>query len=50
VEALKALGSNVKYTEYEGVLHNSWEKAYAEPDMPAWLFAQSLSTQKSATR
>ena len=30
VEALKALGSNVKYTEYEGVLHDSWVKAYAE--------------------
>jgi acetyl esterase/lipase len=25
VEALRALGSEVKYAEYEGVGHNSWE-------------------------
>jgi predicted peptidase len=43
VEALKALGSAVKYTEYEGVGHNSWDKAYAEPDLPTWLFAQHLT-------
>src|SRR5260370_5788666 len=40
VEALKSVGSAVKYTEYEGVKHNSWDKAYAEPDLPVWLFAQ----------
>ena len=43
VELLKALGSAVKYTEYEGVEHNSWDKAYAEPDLTMWLFAQRLS-------
>src|SRR5712692_1511132 len=32
VEALKAAGGNVKYTEYDGVGHNSWVKAYAEPE------------------
>jgi predicted peptidase len=46
VEALKALGSEVKYTEYAGVEHNSWDKAYGEPDLPAWLFAQRLSARK----
>jgi len=46
VEALKALGSEVKYTEYEGVEHNSWDKAYAEPELPTWLFAQHLSARK----
>jgi predicted peptidase len=40
VEALKAEGGSVKYTEYEGVGHNSWDKAYAEPDLAPWLFAQ----------
>ena len=40
VEALKGVGSAVKYTEYEGVKHNSWDKAYAEQDLPVWLFAQ----------
>jgi predicted peptidase len=46
-EALQRLGSNVKYTEYEGVNHNSWDRAYAEPEMPTWLFAQRLSANKS---
>jgi len=50
VEALKALGSNVKYTEYEGVLHDSWVKAYADAEMPAWLFSQTLSSQKVSAR
>ena len=46
-DALKAVGNSVKYTEYEGVGHNSWDKAYNEPDFPTWLFAQSLSTRSS---
>lgn len=40
VELLKGLGSNVRYTEYEGVGHNSWDKAYAEPELPVWLLEQ----------
>ncbi len=39
-EALKRAGGNVRYTEYEGVGHNSWDKAYAEPDFMTWLLAQ----------
>lgn len=38
--ALKAAGGSPKYTEYEKVGHNSWEKAYADPLMIEWLFAQ----------
>ncbi len=40
VEELKTIGSAVKYTEYDGVKHNSWDKAYAEPELPKWLLAQ----------
>jgi len=40
IAALKAAGGQPKYTEYPGVGHNSWDKAYAEPDLPTWLFAQ----------
>lgn len=40
VKALRALGSQVRYTEYEGVGHNSWDRAYNDPELPAWLFAQ----------
>ena len=40
--ALKAAGGDVHYTEYPGVGHNSWDKAYADPELTTWLFAQSL--------
>ena len=41
-DALKAANANFKYTEYPGVGHNSWDSAYAEPDLVPWLLAQSL--------
>ncbi|MEL6484166.1 MAG: hypothetical protein AAFP96_04900, partial [Bacteroidota bacterium] len=31
----------VKYTVYPGVGHNSWDNAFAEPDLMKWLFAQT---------
>lgn len=34
--------AEVIYTEYPGVGHNSWEKAYAEPDLMSWLLTKSL--------
>jgi predicted peptidase len=40
VEALHAANANVKYSEYPGVGHNSWDRAYAEPDFVPWLLAQ----------
>ncbi len=42
VEALKAAGGNVRYNEYEGVGHNSWDKAYVEPELFPWLLAPRL--------
>ena len=39
VEALKAIGGNARYNEYEGVGHNSWDKAYAEPELFPWLLS-----------
>ena len=30
---------NAKYTEYPGVMHNSWVNAFAEPDLLPWLFS-----------
>jgi predicted peptidase len=41
--ALRAHHGNVQYTEYPGVGHNSWDRAYAEPGLPKWLLAQRLS-------
>lgn len=40
VEEIKKRGGNVKYTEYEGVGHNSWDKAYQESDAIEWLLKQ----------
>jgi len=40
VEALRAAGAPVRYTEYPGVGHNAWDRAYAEPELPEWLLAQ----------
>ena len=40
--ALKDVGANFRYTEYPGVSHNSWDQAYAEPGLTAWLFSQRL--------
>lgn len=40
--ALKKAGGNVRYTEYPGVGHNSWGRAYSEPGLVDWLFRQSL--------
>ncbi len=41
-EALKAANAKFMYTEYPGVGHNSWDRAYAEPDLVPWLLEQSL--------
>lgn len=40
--ALKAPGANFQYTEYVGVGHDSWLKAYAEPRLGSWLLEQRL--------
>jgi predicted peptidase len=40
--ALKAAGSDVRYTKYPGIGHNSWDKAYAEPELMPWLLSKSL--------
>jgi predicted peptidase len=40
--ALKTAGGDAHYTEYPGVGHNSWDKAYAEPELLTWLFSKSL--------
>jgi predicted peptidase len=40
VEALRRTGADPRYTEYPGVGHNAWERAYQEPELLNWLFAQ----------
>ena|SRR5205809_76288 len=38
---LRKEGSDVKYTEYAGVYHNSWINAFNEPGLMQWLFSKS---------
>jgi predicted peptidase len=40
VEALKALKSNVKFTVDPEAGHDSWTKAYADPELYEWLLQQ----------
>ena len=40
-EALETAGGNVRYTEYPGVAHNSWDRAYAEDELIPWLLSQT---------
>ncbi len=40
VNALKESGAKVKYSEYTGVNHNSWDNAFAEPGLLEWLLNQ----------
>jgi predicted peptidase len=44
VEALKSIGGNVRYSEYAGVAHNSWDRAYGEPEFFLWLLSQHRSS------
>lgn len=46
VAQLKSLHATVRYTEYEGVGHDSWEKAFAEPKLLAWMFSQKQKRKK----
>ena len=41
-EALKAVGGDVKYSEYEGVGHNVWLNVIAEKELMPWLLSQRL--------
>lgn len=38
-DALTKLKADVKYTEYPGVGHNSWDNAFAEPNLLPWIFS-----------
>lgn len=43
VQAMRAAGGNPRLTIYEGVGHGAWERAYAEPELPAWLLSHARS-------
>ncbi len=40
VAALRAAGGDVRYTEYNGVGHDSWDSAYQDPRLALWMMRQ----------
>ncbi len=38
---IQQFSKKAKYTEYPGVMHNSWDNAFAEPEFLPWLFANT---------
>ncbi|MGE3821652.1 MAG: family 16 glycoside hydrolase [Isosphaeraceae bacterium] len=40
VEAITGRGGNPRYTEYRGVGHNSWDRAYNHPALAEWILSQ----------
>lgn len=40
IEAIKKAGGEPKYTEYEGVGHNSWDDAYGTDELYKWMLKQ----------
>jgi len=41
VAALRAAGGSPKSTEYRGVGHNSWDRAYSDRDLIDWMLSQA---------
>ena len=42
VAALKRRGGNVRHTEYVGVGHDAWDRAYADPNLAHWMLEQKM--------
>ena len=45
-EIIKLGGKNVRYTEYPGVKHNSWENVSQEKSLQPWLFSHRRTNSK----
>jgi predicted peptidase len=44
VEAVNAAGGSARLTVYSGVGHDSWSRAYAEPELYRWLLSHRQGT------
>ncbi|MEA3188618.1 MAG: hypothetical protein QOD99_2448 [Chthoniobacter sp.] len=40
IDAMRSANGQPRYTEYPGVGHDSWTRAFDDPDLLPWLFAQ----------
>jgi predicted peptidase len=45
IAAVRRAGGRPRYTDYRGVGHNSWDNAFREPELFAWLFAQQRRSE-----
>jgi len=43
--AMREAGGEVRFSEYEGVNHGAWDRAYAEPELIPWLLGHRLEEQ-----
>ena len=50
IAAIRKAGGSPRYTEYHNLGHNSWDRAFAEPDLVPWTFAQRTNGYKKATK
>ena len=48
-EALKASGGRVRLWIYQGLKHDSWTRAFNEPELPHWLLAHRAEGSAGAT-
>jgi predicted peptidase len=48
--ALQSAGADVRYTEFPDANHNSWDAAYATPELWPWLFAQRRNAADARQR
>jgi predicted peptidase len=46
VDALKAIGGDVKFTVYPDAVHDSWTQTYDNPELYAWFLANKRKTVK----
>lgn len=45
--AMRTAGGEVRYSEYPGVNHGSWDRAYAEPELVPWLLSHRLDDRNA---
>lgn len=48
--AIRAAGGEVHYTEYRGVGHDSWDHAYADPQLVRWMLTKKMTTPSARRR
>ncbi len=48
--AMKEVGAEVRYTEFPGIKHVSWDKAYDDEKLFAWLFSKTLAAKASDSK